>query len=292
LPEARSAAQELQRRYPDHPAGFLIESETYWWEAQEDPGNRKIEDAYYHAQEVAQTTAERAIQAGKYHKPELLAYMASAHASYARFQVTQKGAYFAALRAGLRAHEFAEQVYALDKNYYDIYVGLGAFNYFTGTLPAVIKPFATLLGARGDKNLGIEQLQTAIQRARYARTEARIVYYTALLSNKEYPVAFPILEGLTSDYPDNFVLYDWAEVWFSEQNKTVDGISYFEQAYQNQLKRAPLMAQYALLEEAILQLDAGLKPAANQTLQRIRTITGADALLLKKIAALRKSAAP
>jgi hypothetical protein len=95
LPEARSAAQELQRRYPDHPAGFLMESETYWWEAQEDPGNRKIEDAYYHAQEVARTTAERAIQAGKYYKPELLAYMASAHASYARFQVTQKSAYFA-----------------------------------------------------------------------------------------------------------------------------------------------------------------------------------------------------
>jgi hypothetical protein len=156
----------------------------------------------------------------------------------------------------------------------------------------VIKPFATLVGARGDKNLGVEQLQTAIQRARYARTEARIVYYTALLSNKEYPVAFPILDGLISDYPDNFVLYDWAEVWFSEQNKTVDGTSYFEQAYQNQLKRAPLMAQYALLEEAILQLDAGLKPAANQTLQRIRTIAGADALLLKKIAALQKSAAP
>ena len=37
LPEARAAAHELQQRYPDHPAGFLIEAETYWWEGQADP---------------------------------------------------------------------------------------------------------------------------------------------------------------------------------------------------------------------------------------------------------------
>src|SRR5207237_6150185 len=112
------------------------------------------------------------------------------YGSYARFQVTQKEAYFGALRAGLRAHDYSEQVFALDKDYYDIYVGLGAFNYFTGTLPAVIKPFAWLFGASGDKNVGVDQLQTAIQKARYSRTEARIVYYSALLSNKEYAFAF------------------------------------------------------------------------------------------------------
>src|SRR6267143_7020041 len=81
LGEARAAARELQRKYPDHPAGFLIEAETYWWEAQEDPGSKKIEDAYYRAQQLAQEKAERAIQAAKYYKPELLAYLASAYGS-------------------------------------------------------------------------------------------------------------------------------------------------------------------------------------------------------------------
>jgi len=44
LSDARAAARELQRKYPDHPAGFMIETETYWWEAQEDSGNSKIEE--------------------------------------------------------------------------------------------------------------------------------------------------------------------------------------------------------------------------------------------------------
>src|SRR5205814_1866205 len=141
----------------------------------------------------------------------------------------------------------------------------GAFNYFAGTLPSVIKPFAWLFGASGDKNLGVDQLQTAMQKARYSRTEARIVYYSALLSNKEYGPAFPILEKLISDYPDNFVLYDWAAVWFREQNKN-DGPDYFERMYEKQLKRSPLMAQYALFEKADLELAGTRKTEAIRTL--------------------------
>src|SRR5262252_23603 len=288
--EARSAALELQKRYPDHPAGFLITAETYWWEAQEDPGNGKIEDAYYRAQELAEKRAEAAVKADKYSKPEVVAYLASAHGSYARFQVTQKGAFYSAMRAGLRAHKYAEQVYALDKMYYDIYVGLGAFNYFAGTLPSVIKPFAWLLGAHGDKNLGVEQLHTAMQKARYSRTESRIVYYTALLSNEEYATAFPILEGLMADYPDNFVLYGWASEWFREQKKNSEGAEYFERMSAKQMNRSGTLAKYALLEKADLLLEQKRKTEAMQTLERIKAMPGADALISSKVQTLEKEA--
>src|SRR5215468_5275289 len=82
LNDARASARELQQRYPDHPAGFLIDAETYWWEAQQDPGNKQTEGNYYRAQEIAAAKAESAIKAGKYYKPELVAYLASAHGSY------------------------------------------------------------------------------------------------------------------------------------------------------------------------------------------------------------------
>ncbi len=290
LNDARTAAQELQQRYPDHPAGFLIAAETYWWEAQSDPGNKQTESNYYHAQELAEAKAQKAIKAGKYAKPELLAYLASVHSSYARFQVTQKESYFSALRAGLRAHKYAEEAFALNNNYYDVYVGLGAFNYFAGTLPSMIRPFAWLFGARGDKDLGIEQLRIAMQKSRYSQTEARIVYYSALLSNKEYPAAFPVLEELIADYPDNQVLYLWVTEWFREQRKNLEGAEYFEKVYETQLKRSPGMARYALVEKANLQLAHTRKADALQTIQRIRAIPGADAQLDGKLQALEKAA--
>lgn len=288
LEQARAAARSLQEMYPDHPAGFLITAETYWWQAQTDPENESIEKAYYRAQELAEQKAESAVKAGKYSKVEVLAYLASAHGSYARFQVTQKEAFFSAMRAGLRAHKYAEQVYLLDKNYYDIYVGIGAFNYFTGTLPGVIKPFAWLIGARGDKELGIQQLQVAMEKARYSRTEARIVYYTALLSNEQYGSAFPVLEKLIADHPDNFVLYAWATEWHREQRKNLEGAEYFERMYGNQIKRSPLMAKYALLEKATLQAAHGRTNDALQTVERIKRISGIDRLLSLKVEALEK----
>jgi hypothetical protein len=290
LTDARAAARELQQRYPDHPAGFLIAAETYWWEAQQDPENKQVESSYYRAQELAQAKAESAVKAGKYYKPELLAYLASAHGSYARFQVTQKDSYFSALRAGLKAHKYAEEVFALDKNYYDIYVGLGAFNYFSGTLPSMIKPFAWLFGAHGDKDVGIEQLQTAMQKSRYSKTEARIVYYSALLANKEYAAAFPVLERLMADYPDNQVLYIWATEWFREQRKNLEGAEYFEKVFEKEMKRSPGMARYALVEKANLQLAHTRKAEALQTIQRIRAIPGADPGLYSKLQALEKAA--
>jgi hypothetical protein len=290
LNEARAAARELQQRHPEHPAGFLIMAETYWWEAQADPMNKNIEDAYFRAQQAAEDNADAAVKAGKYSKPEVLAYLASAHGSYARFQVTQKGSFYRAMRAGLRAHKYAEQVYALDQTYYDIYVGLGAFNYFAGTLPSMIKPFAWLFGARGDKDLGVQQLQTAMQKARYSRTEARIVFYTALLSNKEYAAAFPILEKLMADYPDNFVLYVWATEWFREQRKNLEGAEYFERVYGKQINRSQTMAKYALLEKANLQLAHNRKAEAIQTLQRIREMPGSDPAISMKVQALEKEA--
>jgi len=286
LDRARSAARNLQMQFPDHPAGYTIFAETYWWQSQTDPGNQTIENDYYKAQELAVQKAESALQAGKYPKAELLAYLASAHGSYSRFQVTQKEAYFSALRAGLRAHRYAEQVYELDKNYYDIYVGLGAFNFFTGSLPGVIKPFAFLIGARGDRNLGLQQLQIAAEKARYSRTEARIVYYTAMLEDEQYSVAFPVLEKLMSDYPDNFALYAWATEWFRRQKKNLDGADYFERMYAKQINRAPMMAKYALFEKAGLQLAETRNADALQTIQRLKSMSGNDALLTKRVGQL------
>jgi hypothetical protein len=285
LDRARTAARSLQTQFPDHPAGYTIMAETYWWQAQTDPGNPAIENEYYKAQDLAVQKAESALKAGKYPKVEVLAYLASAHGSYSRFQVTQKEAYFSALRAGLRAHRYAEQVYELDKNYYDIYVGLGAFNFFTGSLPAVIKPFAFLIGARGDRNLGLQQLQIAAEKARYSRTEARIVYYTAMLEDGQYSVAFPMLEKLMSDYPDNFAFYTWVTELFRRQKKNLDGAEYFERMYAKQINRAPLMAKYALLEKAGLQLAEKRNVEALQTVKRLKGMSG-NALLSKRLGVL------
>jgi hypothetical protein len=285
--QARNAARELENHYSDHPAGYTLMADTYWWEAQTDPGNQSIERNYYQVQETAIQKAGNALKLDKYPKVELMAHMAIAHGSRARFQVTQKQALVSALRAGLRAQHCAEAAYRLDPNYYDIWPVLGAFNYFIGSLPSAIKPLALLVGAHGDTQLGFRQLRTAIEKARYARTEAQVIYYTALIDNKQYPAAFSILENLIAEYADNFVFYEWAMDWFRRQNKNLEGADYFERLHQN-TPESPLMAEYALLEKAKLQAAQGRHADALQTIARIKSFSRGDQLLTSKVEALEK----
>src|SRR5437868_1674366 len=77
LADARAAAQALEQRYSDHPAGYTMMAETYWWEAQMDPGNETIENNYYRLQELAVKKAEDALELNKYPRIEVLAYLAS-----------------------------------------------------------------------------------------------------------------------------------------------------------------------------------------------------------------------
>jgi hypothetical protein len=89
-----------------------------------------------------------------------------------------------------------------------------------------------------------------------------------------------------SDYRDNFVFYDWVTDLFREQEKNLEGAEYFERVYETQISRSTLMARYALLQKAQL-LYAHNRPAeALQTLMRLKSISGGDPLLTRKVQAL------
>lgn len=246
----------LQSKYPDHPSGYLLEAERYWWQAQAEPANKQVEKNYYQAQKLAVQKAESALTQEKYARTELLSYLAGAYGSLARFQVTRKSAYFSALRAGTKAVKYANEVHQLDPNYYEIYTALGAYNCFTGDLPSVIRPFAFLIGVHGNKQLGLEQLRIAMEKSRYSRTEANIVHYAVLLAGKQYPEAFQILETFRTEFPNNFVFYDWIANWFVEQHKYSDGAKYFQALASAERMTEPLMAKHAQLKAEALERDA------------------------------------
>ena len=287
--ESRELTRRLQTMYPDHPVGYLLEAESYWWEAQADPENKAIENAYYAAQKSAAEKGLDALKQNKYARIETLSYLASSYGSLARFQLTRKNAYYSALRAGMKALRYARQVDQIDPNYYDVYAGLGAYNYFTAVLPTVIKPFAFLIGVRGQKDLGLEQLRIAMDKSRHSRTEAKIVYYAVLLQEKRYPEALRLLEELTAEFPHNFVFYDWISSWFEMQHRSPEGIPYFDSLAGRQLQRYPLQAQHALLKEASFQHSLGRDEDARQTLRRLRSIPGTDRLIQEQVVAVEKA---
>jgi hypothetical protein len=289
LIEARRAARSLQTSHPDHPVGFVLEAETYWWEAQIDPTRDDIEDQFFKIQEKAISIGEKALKDKKYPAVEIQGYLASAWGSKARFRLTQSGLGPRTVMDGRTAHNYADEVYRADPKYTDILVGIGAYNYFTGRIPAILKPFAFLLGASGDPVLGLQQLRTAAEKGRYARTEAKIVLFTALMKDGAYADSFKVLQGMMSEYPANHALYAWVTEWYLEQGKKTDGIAYFEKLQTDKLPSSIKLAQYALFQKAILQAENDRNAEALATLKRVRTLGTPEPALSRTVAAMEKA---
>jgi predicted Zn-dependent protease len=111
-----------------------------------------------------------------------------------------------------------------------------------------------------------------------------------MLEDRQYGVALPVLEKLMADYPENFVFYVWASELFRRQEKNLEGANYFERLYAKHSGRSPLMAKYALLEKAGLQLAHARRAEALQTLQRIKSAGVGDRLLASRVQALEAEA--
>jgi hypothetical protein len=284
LVEARKTARFLQKSYPDHPVGYLLDAETYWWQAQGDPTNQEIEDEYFRIQEKTVDIGEKALKAKKYPTEEIQSYLASAWGSKARFRLTQHGVGLRTVLDARRGYGYAAEVYKADPNYTDILVGIGAYNYFTGRIPGVLKPFAFLFGAHGDAELGLKQLRTVVEKGRYAREQARIVLFTALMKDGAHEESFKILKGLMTDFPENHVLYSWVAEWYRNQSKSRDGIDYFEKLHLEKLSSSPTLSQYALFQKAVLQNAVGNAADARATLGRLRSLGTMDAALSRTIA--------
>jgi hypothetical protein len=67
-------------------------------------------------------------------------------------------------------------------------------------------------------------------------------------------------------------------------------VDYFERLSEKQASQSSTMAQFALLEKAVLQLGQKRRSDAMQTLQRITQMPGSDPLISTRVQALEKAA--
>jgi tetratricopeptide (TPR) repeat protein len=226
--EAGKDWDELIQLYPDHPAGYVYKAALIWWQAVEDRQNKNLKDQFDSLTKTAVEKGMAWIQKNPRDKLAL-AYVASAYGNATRFDATVTRSYYSALRNGQKGHKYVLMAHDIDNNFYDTYIGLGSYNYFTGALPAVIKPFAWLLGARGNKEEGIRQLVLASEKGEYARTEAKVVLLSVFFSEKRWDDYQRMLQTLMKEYPQNHVFYMWASNYFIMSRRWDNGIAVFKE---------------------------------------------------------------
>jgi tetratricopeptide (TPR) repeat protein len=115
--------------------------------------------------------------------------------------------YFSALRNGSRARKYANQLIKKHPEFVDAYLVAGVHEYVVGSLPWVVKVMAAVGGIRGSKEKGERYVARVAQEGQLSRNEARSLL-TLLLRRERRPLdAAVLLEGLTRDFPRNYVFY-------------------------------------------------------------------------------------
>ena len=77
--------------------------------------------------------------------------------------------------AGRKAIANLEKSLALDPTYYDAYFGLGIYQYYAGTLPAVIKILAKIVAIKGNPDEGVKQLNLAREKAVFTADSSKLI---------------------------------------------------------------------------------------------------------------------
>ncbi|MGH9800558.1 MAG: tetratricopeptide repeat protein, partial [Blastocatellia bacterium] len=231
---AKTKFEEVRKLQPQHPAGDIYLATTIWLEhlnksRRLQTGLYSDDSSFYAGAEnakednegdVVDATVDRAFRDRMAQaKTKALAMVArnknDADAQYflgayygvmAGYEASVGRKFFAAMRNGSRSVDAHEKVLKLKPDYYDAYLSVGMYDYIVGNLPFVYKALATLAGVRGNKQRGIERLQTIIAKDSATADDARVMLLAIYKNEKRYEDALAILQQLNGKYPASYLL--------------------------------------------------------------------------------------
>jgi len=215
LPGAVEAAQHMEQERPNHPLGYLLETEALWWRiwcasadfkyGMSDARRRpKLESdrRYFELAAKALSLAEARNKQGE--NAEMQFYAGMAEAALARLYAL-RGENRNTARSGVRGREHFLRAKTLDADLVDADLGLGLYNYYVDTLSSLARIMRFFMGIPGgSKQDGVRLLEHAMAQGVLTSNIAR--FYLALNLHRydqQYEKALSILGPLAEKYPAN-----------------------------------------------------------------------------------------
>lgn len=107
------------------------------------------------------------------------------------------------LKEGREAYSHLQKALELNKENYDAYMGLGLFTYIIGSLPKAARWIVSVLGFKGDKQLGLKYLELAYQKGLYTNYEAMWWLTFIYMGQNNDEQASKHLEIVLKKFPQN-----------------------------------------------------------------------------------------
>ncbi|HEV2196868.1 MAG TPA: hypothetical protein VGR55_14885 [Candidatus Acidoferrum sp.] len=214
LDGAQEAARQLQKEHPEHPIGYLLESDALWWRfwctaaefkyGMSDARRSKLPADQHYLELATKASSLASAQIQKNDSAEMQLYAGMADAAAARLYAL-RGENRNTARFGVRARDHFLRAKTLDPSLADADFGLGLYNYYVDTLSALAKIMRFFMGIPGgSKQEGIRLLDHAIADGVLTPNIAR--FYLAMNLHRydqQYERALNVISPLVEKYPSN-----------------------------------------------------------------------------------------
>lgn len=188
---------------PDHPVGYFLRAEAYWWQYLNDRRNARIERSLQENLELAIEHGKQRLQSHP-GDSETLFVLGSAYGRRGMLAGTHREAWRAA-RDARKAKQHLGRLRELAPGLVDAVAAEGLYRYYVSRFGAVVRTASRLFfGLQGDREEGLAYLDRARREGAYTRTEAAFFQGLFYLQFEDRPAAAQrILEQLRSRYPRN-----------------------------------------------------------------------------------------
>lgn len=207
---AESEFNEIVRQRPNDPAGYALLAIVDWWRIQIDMDDTRYDKHYTDLLERAISLADDLLDKNE-DDVNALFFKGGAIGFLGRLKF-HRDDWIGAANAGRRALPIVQTASSLDPANYDIHLGTGIYNYYAEVIPEeypIVKPLLLFIPP-GDKKKGIEQLQAAAEKGKFARVEAAyFLMQTYYNYEKNYLAALALAEELHKRYPSNMLFHKY-----------------------------------------------------------------------------------
>ena len=201
---AESQFQWLKTFYPKHPLPYFLMAMSQWWKIMPNTDDSQYDDLFISYLDSTIYFAD-ALYENDDKNVEAAFFLAGAYAFKGRINAERtnwtKAAF--AVKKGLNYMEISRAYKDMSP---EILFGEGLYNYYSVWVPehySMLKPIM-LFFSKGDKQLGIQQLEKVIKEGFYSKVEAQ--YYLMQIYNTDgnnQRKAFQLAQYLHQTYPDN-----------------------------------------------------------------------------------------
>lgn len=202
--KAERGFKVMEYQYPEHPLPYFLQGLSTWWKIAPDVENKRFDDLFLKQMDVVIDKAKKILDNEPDNK-EAAFFLAGAYGFQGRL-LSERKSWTRATFAGKNALKYLNLSRGEEELNPELLLGDALFNYFSVWIPEnypILKPVVALF-PKGNKELGLKQLEDVAQNAFYARVEAQYFLFRLYASDEKQPYkALAITDYLHSKFPNN-----------------------------------------------------------------------------------------